>query len=86
MVTRDAIRAYALRSRTEAGDLKRRHWADEFRRSGPGPAWDAAQMLWAHARRVRPEWPTARDRELDLVAHLRLCALFDRSAHAFAGR
>jgi len=43
-------------------------------------------MLWQHARRVRPDWPTPRDRNEDLAHHVELKRRLDRAADAFTRR
>jgi len=43
-------------------------------------------MLWQHARRVRPDWPTPRDRNEDLAHHVELTRRLDRAADTFTRR
>jgi hypothetical protein len=79
---RDAIRAFALRDRAEVAAAKENWWAGR----GRAVALRAARALWAHARSVRPDWPTARDRAADLAHHVALKERLDRAARAFTRR
>jgi hypothetical protein len=81
-----AIRAFARRDRTAVQDLKRAYHARRYREHGAGPGVALAQGLWMHARRVRPDWPTAQDRADDLAHHIALKARLDRAADAFSRR
>ena len=58
----------------------------EFRERGSVATVEASRALWEHARRIRPEWPTADDSARDFAEHLRLKRLLDRAAHVFARR
>jgi hypothetical protein len=81
-----AIRDFVRRNREVARDLKRSHWADRFRTHGAAATLAAAEALRVYMRRVRPDWPTERDRADDLAHHRDLKSKIDRAAHAFAGR
>lgn len=82
---RDAdIREFVNRSRGEVTAAKREHWASLHRTRGPAATVEASQALWQHMRRLRPEWPTARDRAVDLAHHLELKRKIDAASHAFA--
>lgn len=81
-----ALRAYAVRDWNAEAASKRAYWADRYRREGPCATLQASQALLAEMRHLRPGYPTAEDRRIDLTAHLRLRSLLDRAAHAFAGR
>lgn len=85
-MTPDDIRAFATRDWAAVRDADASHWAAEFQKRGPAATVAASRALWEHARRVRPEWPTAHDSDRDLAEHLRLKRLLDRAAHAFAHR
>lgn len=83
---RDAIRAYVGRQWSALSNAKRAWHARRFRESGAAPGVALARGLWEHARRVRPDWPAARDRERDLAHHVELKRQLARTAHAFARR
>lgn len=83
---RDAIRAWAERPWSDVAGAKRAWHARRFREAGAASGVALSRGLREHARRVRPDWPTARNRERDLAHHVELKRLLDRAAHAFAGR
>ena len=85
-MTHDDIRAFVTRDRAAVRDADASHWAAEFKERGPAATIAASRALWEHARRIRPDWPTADDSDRDLAEHLRLKRLLDRAAHAFAHR
>ena len=62
----------------------RLHWIREYRQHGPEATMRASMALWEHVRQVRPEWPTARDRQKDLDHHLLLKQIFQRAADTLA--
>lgn len=80
------IRAFAARDHAEVERLKIEHWARLYRESGEQATLDAGHALYEHARRVRPDFPTERDRAEDLAHHVRLKALLDRASRALAVR
>jgi hypothetical protein len=80
------VREFVDRNRTLVQDAKADYWAQRYRADGWPANWDVAQELYAHARRVRPDFPTQRDRDEDFAHHLRLKNLIDRAAHAFSRR
>jgi hypothetical protein len=83
---RTAIQAFVSRDRASVERLKRLHWVRQFRRHGASATVAAGRALWAHARRVRPDWPGPRERDEDLTHHIELKRQLDRAADAFAGR
>ena len=83
---RDAIGAFLARDRDRVAALKRGYHARRYRLSRGTWGLDAARALWEHARKVRPDWPTARDRDEDFARHVALKQLIDRAAHAFSSR
>jgi len=83
---RDAIRAFVARDRDSVAALKRDHHAKQNRASRGTSGPQAARVLRAYARKVRPDWPTARDRDKDLADHVALKRRIDRAAHAFSAR
>jgi hypothetical protein len=81
---RTALRAFAGRDRDSVAALKREHHARRHRASRGAAGLQAAQALREHARKVRPDWPTARDRREDFAHHVALKRKIDRAAHAFS--
>jgi hypothetical protein len=82
----DGLRAFAQRDRRVLPALKQAHWARRFREHGPEETFRVGQALREYARRVRPDWPTARDRAQDLAHHVELKGLLDRVPRALTGR
>jgi len=76
---RDAIRAFVTRDRRAVEALKRAYHAARHRADGTAGV-AAASALWQHVRRVRPDWPTERDRAADLAHHIELKHLLERAA------
>jgi hypothetical protein len=83
---REAVRAFARRDWKAIEQAKRRHWAQRFREAGSAATFSAGQALRDLACRVRPDWPTSRDRAGDLAHHLDLKRDLERAAHAFLAR
>jgi hypothetical protein len=81
---RTALRTFASRDRDSVAALKREHHARRHRASRGSAGLQAAQVLREHARKVRPDWPTARDRDEDFARHVALKRKTDRAAHAFS--
>jgi hypothetical protein len=80
------LREFAMRDRLSVQRAKATYWAERFRDQGWEANWRTAQELAMYVRRVRPDFPTARDRDEDLAHHVRLKNLLDRAAHAFSRR
>jgi hypothetical protein len=80
------LRAFALRDRRAVDAAKLRYWTDRYRDRGWADTWRRAQELYAYARRVRPDFPTARDRDQDFADHLELKRRLDQASHVLAGR
>jgi hypothetical protein len=66
--------------------LKNEYWVQRFRALGSCETFRIGQALREHARRVRPEWPTEKDRSEDLAHHIECKRQIERAAHAFPGR
>jgi hypothetical protein len=81
-----SIREFARRNRAEVEASKQRYWVQQYRTLGPARTVRASQALWQFVRRLRPDWPTARDRAEDLAHHIELKRRIDRTAHAVAAR
>jgi hypothetical protein len=85
-VDREAIRAFVERPWRTLEALKRAHHARRFRERGAAAGLEAGAALWQHARRVRPDWPTAAERTADLAHHVDQKRHLDRAARAFTRR
>jgi len=85
-IDRDAIRAFVARDRDRVAALKRDHHATRYRASRGKSGLEAARVLREHVRKIRPDWPTARDRDEDFAHHVALKRRIDRAAHAFFAR
>ena len=75
---------YAARDWQAVASQDRLHWLRQYRQHGPEATMGASLTLWEHVRQVRPEWPTARERQEDLDHHLRLKQIFQRAANTLA--
>lgn len=85
-MNRGEIEAFVRRDWQAVQDSKSAYWAERFQRHGWRPAWAAADALWHDVRRTRSGYPSADDRDQDLIHHLTLCAHLDRVASAFTRR
>jgi hypothetical protein len=83
---RIAIRAFVARDRDSVAALKRDHHARQHRISRGISGLLAARLLREYARKVRSDWPTARDRDEDFAHHVALKRRIDRAAHAISAR
>jgi hypothetical protein len=83
---RAAARSFVERDWVLVAASKREHHAARYRASRGKSGLAAGQMLRDYVRRVRPGWPTARDRERDFADHVALKRLIDRAARAFSSR
>ncbi|XYH97268.1 hypothetical protein ACMHYB_57515 [Sorangium sp. So ce1128] len=80
------IRAFAERNRADVEQRKLDHWRRVYREQGSQATLQAGHALYDHARRVRPDFPTDRERAEDLAHHVELKRLLERAAGAFAVR
>ena len=76
--------AFLRRPWASLAAMEREHWAREFARRGPAATLEVSRLLWEHMRRVRPDWPSDRERLDDLAHHVSLKRAIDRVAGAFA--
>ena len=81
-----SIRAFALRARGEVELEKRTYWAQLHRDRTYRATLDVSGALYEHVRRVRPDFPTGRDRAEDLAHHVALKLLLDRASRVLAVR
>jgi hypothetical protein len=80
------LRAFLERDRTEVEREKLAYWARVYREQGFRATLDAGHALYEHARRLRPDFPTNRERDEDLAHHVALKRLIDQVAGAFSVR
>ena len=80
----EQIKGFVRRDWASAAAAKRAYWRERSAIGGWRVAWDAAQALLMHVRAVRPDFPSERDRSLDLAHHASVRATLDLAAHAFA--
>jgi hypothetical protein len=69
---REHVRSFANRDWRAIARAKREHQVRLFREHGPAATLRIARDLYAHARAVDPDWPSAREREADLAHHVEL--------------
>jgi hypothetical protein len=81
-----SIRAFARRARSEVEREKRAHWARLHGERTYRATLDASHALYEHVRRIRPDFPTERDRAEDLAHHVALKRLLDQASRALAVR
>jgi hypothetical protein len=79
----DDVKAYAARGWHVAAALEREHWARELAERGPLATFEVSQALREHMCRLRPDWPSERERQEDLAHHVALKRAIDRAAGAF---
>lgn len=85
-MNRGDLEAYARRDWTVLDRLDREHWVDTFQRSGGAVSFRVSAELAEYVRRLRPDWPSAADRQEDLEHHVALKRRIDRAARAFNSR
>lgn len=83
-MTRDEIIAYANRDWELVREAKERYWAERKETLTPEDALAIADGLRRHVQSLRPDWPSAEDRERDLEVHARVSEAL-RSVHLPAG-
>jgi hypothetical protein len=67
-----AVLAFVQRDWASASRSKARYWRDWKRRHGPAAGVRVAEELRLQVLRVRPDWPSRRERLADLAMHLRI--------------
>lgn len=77
---------YANRNWSVKADADRAYWAAEYRRNGAVNILKASQALWLHMKSINPEWPTQRERDIDLDHHIALKQLLDRVGNNLSSR
>jgi hypothetical protein len=81
-----SLRAFARRARGEVAREKRAYWARQHGERTYRATLDASYALYDHVRRIRPDFPTPRDRAEDLAHHVALKRLLDDASRALAVR
>lgn len=66
------IRDYLDREWELVRDLKDRYWAERKPSLTPDAALRVGDGLREHAQSLRPEWPDAAEREVDIRVHARV--------------
>lgn len=82
----ESLRRFARRDWEAMAASKTAYWAERLRETGGHPTWDAGQAMLAHARAVRPDFPTEDERRRDLASHVSLRERLDRAAHVLTRR
>lgn len=77
------LREYANRDWGAAERLDARHWRDEIASRGASATLEASQALRRHMELVRPDFPSAEERNADLQDHIAVKRMLDRAAGAF---
>lgn len=72
------LRRFAGRDWERLAAMKQQAWLARKHELGAASSLREAASLYAWARTVRPDWPSAEDRRLDLESHQRLNRLLDR--------
>lgn len=85
-MNRAALRDFALRARAEVESEKRAYWARLHRNQGGHSTLAISHALYEHVRRVRPDFPTERDRAEDLASHVAFKRLLDSASRALTLR
>ena len=81
-----AIRAFVQRARSEVEHEKRAYWARQHSERTYRRTLEASHALYEHLRRIRPDFPTERDRAEDLAHHVALKRLLDQASHGLPVR
>jgi hypothetical protein len=68
------LRAFAERDWKLIQELKDRHWKESKRALSPAELLRIGDGLRRHAQAIRPDWPTAAERDDDLEVHARVSA------------
>lgn len=69
---RDDILAFACRDWAQVAEAKTGFWRDQKRELSAAGMLALGDRLRRHAQKVRPDWPTQRDRDEDLAVHYRV--------------
>jgi hypothetical protein len=80
------IRAFVQRDRGEVEREKRAYWAKRHGEAAHVAAFEISGALYEHVRRVRPGFPSERERAEDLAHHVALKQRLDEVARALAVR
>jgi hypothetical protein len=71
-VDRNAIREFVRRDWVRVDDAKTANWKEQKRGRSAAELLAIGANLFAYARSLRPDWPSAEDRTEDLAVHLRV--------------
>ncbi len=78
-VNPEQLRALAGRAWDQIAIHKASYWTRRRAQAGVASAFVAAEALRARMRAMHPQWPDARQRELDLAHHMRVAELLQRA-------
>ena len=79
-MNRDSIEGYLSRDWNRVARAKQEHWRDRKRRAGLPETLAVSDELRNHAKAIRPEWPTASEREQDWQSHAAVSEKLRRAA------
>ena len=79
------VRAFMRRDWAAVAEAKEAAWLDVRRVQGVAGVLRLADALRAHARQVRPDWPSADDRAEDLATHERVSEALRRAGRVGGG-
>ena len=82
MASADDLREYVRRDWAFVGQAKQDFWIERRRRMPAVEALRIGDELRQQVHAVRPDWPTAASRAMDLADHVRLTEILDRAAAA----
>ena len=68
----DDLRAFAARDWARLAQSKRASWRARKQHRSAAELLAAADVLRRHARMIRPDWPSPRDRDADIATHRRV--------------
>ena len=83
-IDRADLEKLLTRDRVEVERARNRFWAKQRELVGPAASIRASESLSRHMLSVRPDWPSAREREADLEHHVTWTTLLDRVARALS--
>ena len=75
---REDIVPFARRSRRRVDESRSEYWTAFIRTGDADRAFELADTLRRHVLMLRPDWPTAEDRQADIEAHMRMSEAFRR--------
>lgn len=80
----DALRDFALRDRVSVEESKQRYWTERKRSLTAEQILHLSDALRMHARMVRSDWPSDRERSDDVAVHCQVSEALSRAARSSA--